>query len=374
MRIDRMEVEFGPWQLRGDIDGIFAGLCHARPTRFNLPDPLQVFHHRVSETRTRVVKVVSRNRQGSGRRPGPLFSGKLLARPGDHESISWVTAVIQMNPTRIAAYNIDAFRNPNVDLCLFADESVSDIRPEISLDGNDNVLPFEAVQGMEIEDWISFAGRILTAIADVISCCLGHVVHVPGFEDVETGSPYRHGHVTAYHPQARIHTIECYAELSTLDPTSLVAACESYFRPLGRRSRMRNYVLDYPASDSNRNSRSLSTTLPNDKPLRLYAKTSRRIRIEVTYSRSVLRDIIQRPRMVRLGNETDLGEVLLPIMNDSRSEINRAFSALYSALETSSSRGRNVYELLHHIALATLNEETTRLIVSNLINNGYIHA
>ncbi len=156
---------------------------------------------------------------------------------------------------------------------LLAGPAVLSDLEEHSLDGKDNILMGRSlIQYARRDAWGIHLARYWHAIRSKI-------------DDLITEAAEHVGLEVAWHPQINFKRLETYWEFAMEDPVSWVREVEPVLTPIGLSFEARTY--SYPdglsADAVVGNSRSLTIRIRPGVTLRVYAKTDRRVRLEIAH-------------------------------------------------------------------------------------------
>ena len=292
---DKIEITIGEWIIRTLYEPgfliFFEQLVPSRPD----DNPLTANRDPVEREGTWFVRQqaldptcptleIRRGGRGRGLRPGrPLVTGRLKTRrrPRDEEQGHFYARALSLelflNPTRFMHHQpIANWQAPPQDYPdlppprLTAGEAhLSESSGEASLDGNDNVL-FGRRR-------IHLA-RSATWLLNVQRYWLGLIV---AFNDIFYAAAEDHCGIE-FHPRLNLKTVETYWEYHIEDPINWVCEVEPYVRSMAISSETHHYPV--PSVGLDRNSRSIHVVLRSGVRMKVYAKTTHRVRIEVEHN------------------------------------------------------------------------------------------
>lgn len=225
-----------------------------------------------------VRKSPSLLRDNAGEIPRPLFAGRLRANVTSLQSLISIrlTADLKLNPTHYVRHSLPRGRRRQV-LAPFADvferEESPDTGTEQSLDGRDNWIPLteanayprtaSEIAALRQQYFLSVHSRYAYEIETAASRCRFEVQPIP----------------LAYRGQLGV--CESYWEFLHDEPIRLVEAMESTVARFCRTVAAHRYI-----RENEENALMLRCTVRAGVILRIYAKTNRRIRIEIEHDLS----------------------------------------------------------------------------------------
>jgi len=175
----------------------------------------------------------------------------------------------------------------------------------------------------------------------------GHFVRAPGFN---------------------LRAVETYFEFQHDDPIHVVAGMEPLFRSLGTDSSTRVYANVLRHTDYQHHSSAHTCRLVTGVSAKVYAKTTRRIRLEITH------DLTSSRRVATSHVRTDLAGLVLLLDETSAHDVREARSLMRLLERAMPPRGQQAppYELVRAIMAADENQDTQRALLSIIINGGGI--
>lgn len=220
-------------------------------------------------------------RRSVGRQPGiaaPLFSG-LLRVIGS--SAPWrVATLVSLNPTRFVRHQVGIYPTRMMQLegtsptpCLFRADVPSQHEGEFALMDQDNWIP-------DNRRWERFASPRLWPrhLRYYVSGALGGIT-----SDIQRAAvPVGVSIERATRNWLNVLSVETYWEFAANDPTGAVRSLEPW---LSTYASAQLSSADYPvqSAENVENSRRISLQTRIGETLKIYAKTNRRIRFEVTH-------------------------------------------------------------------------------------------
>lgn len=215
--------------------------------------------------------------------PPPIFSGSwqfshYVGQDLDIQTRTNTHLRLHLNPTRFARHQPSMpwreSRQPWPLPILFAEKASPEVNREIVLNDIDNWIP--SVERMlrftDSSRWQRHVARFFDAISDEFELELDRACETyPGPEVERTGHAIKLGEV------------ETYWEFAAENSTGLVSTLEPLLKSFSRRERTtRQFSQDLDRS-IDRNALSISVEVNPGRKIRIYAKTNRRVRIEVIH-------------------------------------------------------------------------------------------
>jgi hypothetical protein len=310
--------------------------------------------------------VIASGGRGRGRRPGaPLFGGVLEVGYPRGGGIITLTLNAYINPTRFAAHQ-PARHLAGVPIAewdqghprLYAREPTLAVGGEVSLDGGDNILLTPASRLFDRpEAWSRQLARYWQGLLETIDDAI-HAAAGPGDATVET-----------FRPSLNLRQAETYWEFRSTDPTVLVAQLEPYLWQLGAGAETRSF--DYPhgdvAAEIDGNSRSVRVQLRPGVLLKVYAKTSKRVRFEISHK---LRNVRGGWRHTS-SNISDLASWLEGLASDAAEHMNGALEHLELCSAVTSTQ-HSPSRLVRQVVTCAEGEVEADTVMSLLTENGVI--
>ena len=228
---------------------------------------------------------------------------------------------------------------------------------EFSLDGKDNVLMGRSnIQFTEgRERWAFSFGRYWEAL-------------VVRFHTIFTACAAGAQVALSFHPSVNLRTVETYWEFKVSDPCAWISEIEPLLAPLGLTSEARTYShRDGLATvGRNENSRRIAVKLRSGVKLRVYAKTTQRVRFEIEH------DLVENARPLEGGHTSaDLNEIyrwMAATAEDAAREVNIIF-ALLEAAQVRSDDDASVTELVVRITQALGNDALAMQLIMLIAAN-----
>ena len=189
---------------------------------------------------------------------------------------------------------------------------------------------------------------------------IGDAEHVPGAP--ERPQAVSIGHV----PNFNLREVETYWEVPSENPIADTYRLEPYLRSLGTDGQFRVYENVVADRQSDGNAPIISAKLVTGLWVKIYPKTTRRIRIELTH------DFRENRTVSSSHTFTDLSEmhrVILAASEDATREVNILLTSLRSIVEDDQ-RQYSPYELLEQIYSATNNPQVRAYLIRSIIENG----
>lgn len=277
---DKIDIELSAWVLTGDINTYAAFMRY-----FTGEDSLYgwAFTSRVDDT-LRATRIAIRSAQDENR---PLFSGIIkinrIVRDGGDFVRAYFSPVISINPTRYLWYqpmvnDIEAtpelWQLPASNLRAHLSSRRRLRTEEWALDGKDNVLLGQWNTLGRPEAWPIHLRRYLNAIVEFFDSAFRASVEVIDDLTIER-EPQRW--------RINLKSAESYVEFTPPDgihPIAWVRSVEDIFRSVSSGTEARDFEVRERES-SEANSRFIRLLFPDNRELRVYAKTNSRVRMEV---------------------------------------------------------------------------------------------
>lgn len=269
----------GHWRLgASDPFALFSALC--------APPRQGVLSFTGASLRRTTLQIRMGGRGKGERVGGPLFSGELRARrlrsQADFHTDAYSLALrLSLNPTRYVAHQISRrFAGISVDdwslpsPAMFRRRVVRSTKLETVLDGNDNVLLSGAAQAHgRPEAWTIHLHRYWTGLIHEIE------------EAFALGSSGSGVPVQRVAGHLNLRSVETYWEFADPDPIALVKALEPHLFQVGSKAEARSF--DYAhgerVSGRDQSARFVRVRLRAGVQLRVYAKTTGRVRFEIRH-------------------------------------------------------------------------------------------
>ncbi len=381
---DHLHVTFGDWKITGtteEIDALRERMA-APPMHARNGDP-----HTVMEIWGALFKRPQQHEDsrpplgvrketlciGCQMIPPPLFSGNwtfknYVQNPNARKSTT-TRLKLHLNPTRFLRYQPLVLRpDPAAEITwpeplLFAETGPTEVDGEIVLNNDDNWFP-------QTREWERFSSplrwrRYLRAYLDAIPLLL----------EAELDRTRQHPpHITWSRPKENLvlHSSETYWEFFSENPTALVASIKPLLDSFTARHReATSYRQDCDPSIDH-NALSLYAEINPGRAIRIYAKTNRRVRIEVLH-----RFGGEGGYRIDGGHTADewrvLPEMLEQLAQDSAELINRMF-VHFRSLNDVASVQIAPYDFLMEITHHARDLSIAQAIAAELIHNGNLAA
>ncbi len=307
---------------------------------------------------------ISANGRGSGgTAPRVLFTGALNARltGEDRRRIRFDLAI---NPTRFVRYQPYVARvgePPSTwELAppwMIRGRNQRSAFGEITLDGNDNVLLTDRQRSFARPDaWPLHLDRYLTTTFAMIDAM---VRQSAGYCGLRIDHPV----------EIWLHNVETYWEFGHADPVGLVEMLQPSLARLGGRFTSRQFPYGLNSSEQTGTTRSATVLVRSGLALKVYAKSNRRIRIEVVHD---LRDSARAIGGRRsTGDRQSLVQWLEALAEDAAAHVNSLLMECRSDL-TEEAPGRPGFALAYAIARATSDASVGEALLMLLVWNDAI--
>lgn len=391
---DKIELALGDWRVRGSEERVtrFLDLLGSEPFARATPAvagleggplrPDSLFTRHSGSQRYEVEMRVRGGGRGSVRSPGaPLFSGRLSAvrervNGANGEAIEGrrLKLDLSINPTRYVVHQPLPGRNPYVPPDTWGAPSLATRRTplrtphEASLDAKDNVLLGPRTQAFARPDvWPAHLLRYWEGILDQLNA---EFLRAAEGADVDLSRE----------PYLNLRSAETYWEFAAEDPIALVREMEPVLTALGIEASVREFAT-YPDGLAQRefvgNSLSIRVLLSTGVMLRVYAKTTRRIRFEVHHN---LRDCASvlggaHTTTARWGREARGHHALLDWLATLEVDAANRLNGVLEVLERQQGRPASSlrpYNLVHRVIRACPDDRTAENVLSLLVNTGAV--
>ncbi len=417
-RFDRIKLKIGDWHIRGFVDTLaaFFDLLGPYPTptlerphgphnvilatnRRLTPQDYGWMFNRPGGTIDMIRSLSFRRRRGldSGSRANdlPLVSGRLCIRdtsprgPDVYQDTiaKWLYLDVSLNLTRYIAHQpfprslaepwrLSELPEPNLRIqSRPPDASPSSMmlggqmETEIPLTHDDNVL-----LGVRRHlytppgSWPLHLGRYITGLEQAISQEFGRAAAIGGLSQLYPNDPTR---TQSYY---NLSEVETYFEFFDPNATRRVRLLEQLLAPIGLRNTTRRYRDGLAERGVIENSLSVRIVLESGRELRVYAKTTKRIRFEVIYD-------LSNPSVNELLNvgenrktTTSLEELIgwfQILAADAAQNVNRVLDEIASYSRPNETAA-TTYEFLSAIYSTINNTDRAEAIIQLLVENGFV--
>jgi hypothetical protein len=382
-RQDKLEILL-PWGTldgtQGSIDAVRGALgspvkaSRERLTSSDLQDGGWIFN-RPQQTRTARKKMTIRQRpcllSESEILAVPLFSGGLSfsnyyrGNP-NAETSARLRLSLALNPTRFArhqrpCFSLDGLAMIEPPRLLFRQRALrASFRGEFSLDERDNWIPDSqryghffcpAVWPRLVRNYI--AGTLEVISAEMERACIARGVEWNESFEASLSLPYA----------------ETYWEFSAPDPLKVVTLCESLLRRFTENPTRKRFFKTFAEGTVMHNSRSLSVDVRTGVQLVIYAKTNRRVRVEVRHRLGECADVLG--GSYRASSVREVCRMLRTLRQDGAAIVNTAFQFMRGQ-KTFPKDSVSVGQLLFEMVQAVGRWESAGTLLSMLMENGKI--
>lgn len=383
---DKIELNLGIWYVQGSESALrdyFRGLG-SEPATISSPSTacetqFRLFNSPVGKDPTTPRIHIPGGEQNGDRHPigVPLISGHLQTRRSTPRlserrihgyQCRSLEARLSINPTRFVNH-----QNMVPSDVVGPEDGWAGIEPrfttratvrhtalETSLDGNDNVLLSQralvfgrpALWPIHLEQYYQTIQSTLDNHIRRVAQISGLLVH----QDVHLN----------------LRSVETYWEFSDEDPTAVVSALAGPVCSYAENCATRTYSQGLIETNADGNSRSLRVRLGSGRILRIYAKTTGRVRFEIEH------DLVKNSRLLADCRHTStLPSVfknwIQQLAVSAADDVNTVLDHVASQSAHSPLSWRRSYHLVHAIAEVTNQREITRNLLSLLVNNHGIH-
>lgn len=366
---DRIEIELGDWLFIGDDSELQSGILHLREETYTsvigengLHNTYGLFGSRQGHYNNFTIAIHS----GRGVRIGaPLFAGRLKFRHSGGDDFSpsayQLSFQLELNPTRALNHqplhpDIRAGRQATSypPTHLHRRRALMRVGEEIVLDGSDNVILDARQQAMSTpQHWAHYRNLYLTEVDRFLDDVLCRAFRRPEL----TGSFRRV-------PRFNLTEVENYWEFRSDDPVRLVYQMEPLFRSLGTQGRFRRYEGVVTDLSTDGHVPALNSKLVEGVSAKVYAKTTRRIRVEAEH------DLRSSNRVSTAHTANDISTIIT-LIDEVAAHDAREVSTLLRTLELTGPAQRTqmpAYELVRRVLLATPDPSLQQPLLSILIN------
>ena len=394
-RQDRIKFKFGEWIIDGHQSSCEAFFLALSNSTWNNTDD-HLFSRLQGADGRRWLKFISRTDRGAQRVGAPLVDGEIVCqrvvRPnGNGPDGAWarykVFADVAVNPTRALAHQpvnsevIDFERGrreaaPNYNVSTLATAGQREyLRNERPIDPmDDNVLidrrwlmmarypHWESFSRLYLHDTFAlFAHLILDAAnncGDIHPIGLAH--EIDGAPDAPQVGTIGFSH------DYNLQQVETYWDIPAENPIATVYRWEPLLRSLGTEGRFRvydNVVFDRVSTG---NAPSISAKLVTGLWAKIYPKTTRKIRFELTH------DFRQHSTLITSHKFTSLermSNVIFEAATNAAEEANTLLQALQNVVDEDQEQ-YTPYELFNQIFSSTSDPQARQYLINSIIENG----
>ncbi|MEO9877508.1 MAG: hypothetical protein ABJM26_11170 [Anderseniella sp.] len=382
---DRIQVVLGTWLIEGD-DGpeenaagdLLYALSHLRVVDTVQDDrfdgSLHWFNAYQRSHGSFRLNFRSRGFGGHQTEHTPLIAGylntrRIASRTGSIRNSYQLQAYLSLNPTRFVRHRGwglmgnerqgDWYRTVDPSL-LLSRQVPAQHQGEVILRRNDNVLLTRREQSAGRADvWWNQVSCYYRNVWSFLDRCIGEQARE------------RQLRMTPAERHINLREVETYWEFETNDALHLVATLAPHLMTLSATSNMAAHSAEgiSPQQELDHNSLSVSLRVPRGRTVKLYSKTNRRVRLEITHDLSSNADAIG-------GSHTStevaaLFEWLGQISEDAAELANEVLDALRPNFGGVSEQ-LPAYVLFSQIYQAAPDQEVYDWLVSQLVNTGRI--
>ena len=401
-KIDQLEIDIGDWVLAGDQNGIgsFIGFLGAYPGEAGLASYMSSWPEVEREYFGRLFNVPKGDAswytrrlhfRGNGRGTGsmkagvPLAQGYLSVKPigtqSDDDGRRRMRFFAKLNPTRFVRHQINCWEDdrPPADWnwrtkfktrAIPLMNSVYRGESEAALDGKDNViLTNRSLAFANTEAWPHHMLNYFECFHRTVQREFLRVTRIVWPDD-----EFRQ-HVTSGPSFFQPKKVEVYWEFASSDPIREVRRLASTFSALGDAT----YFTEYPVSlwnySAEGNSVCVRVKLPQHLQMRIYAKTTERIRVEVVFDfkHDSIRKMVNEDDRSRIIT-SDLGE-LFGWFTRLYAKAAETFNLVFAELEQESEQSvsaMGIIDLVEAIYGTVSDQVCARRILRLLVENGRI--
>lgn len=271
VRQDKLDIHLGEWIIYAEDPRISDFIMFLGRDRSNSRNPNRAFQASTSldaVTFKKTIKILSSKHRNT---LTPLFSGLLIIKRINSTTFS-LKLQLSINPTRFCVYQNIGLRKRNssgMHAKLFAKQNRISYGDEYSLDGNDNVLLNSIAQTNGSEKYYyQLRQRYIAEIINYVDEEIAEF-NISDF------------HLIRFEPYYALRKIENYWDLSHENAVGAVKALEQGFRSITNTSLIALYEnLRIESADS---CIGLRCELRSGERLKIYAKTNKKIRMEIEH-------------------------------------------------------------------------------------------
>ena len=301
--------------------------------------------------------------------PVPIFAGELrysqyYRRERERITHTALTLVVNCNPTRFARFIMPnpQFGSDTVPLGIAAPECDD----EFALDGKDNwILQGEQDAACSAREWPKHVLRYLESIETLV---LAEIA----WASYETNTEFhRTGEAMVERVPLKLATVETYWEFEHETPLALVSTLHDLLQDFSMQTTARQFPSRQAIAAEGHEGNALFATLKirAGVTLKLYAKTNRRIRLEVEHDLQTNRRILADSH--RLQDLPQLAQCLSILTDNAAAILNRAFSHIRRRVAVGFG-AINEAHLLLRIGKLACNESIALVIVELLRSRGAV--
>ena len=288
-----------------------------------------------------------------------LFSGYLELGKSNHDGITGrntytLKLFLSLNPTRFCVHQNKRTRGGNRFLSptLLSREIPNNSDDEFSLDGNDNV----AISRMAKSNLSSsfYRGMLQTYINEIIN-----------YFDAELQTfSYDGFEIRSDRLSFSIPYVENYWDVECEDPTYETNRLKDCFAGLSNSNRVREYRTENDGA-----SLSLICKLRRGENLKIYAKTNRKIRVEIAQKYNKNADLTAN-RAYEVPTMEGILNFLLESEQSATNQANKYINALYEHLDYTPILRKTPVDFVTFLYSAVGDINLARSILSELVTNG----
>ncbi len=301
--------------------------------------------------------------------PPPLFSGNWTFnsyyRADEEERPTHTRLKLHLNPTRYARYQPfqpiprsepgSLWPEPR----LFAFHGAAEVNGEIVLNNNDNWIPDTKRMALFTNParWGRHLRTYLNAVPALFEAELNRLNAITPLITWECAE------------SLNLHSAETYWEFASENPTALVASLRKLLNSFTKRRREANLFRQDCDSKIDHNSLSLRAEINPGRDIQIYAKTNRRVRIEVVHTFTGGESEGHRLEGGHTANSWDrLPMMIESLAKDAAELVNRLFEHFRNQSGIIPAH-IPAYQLLYEIGQYSCDLGVGRLIASLLVHN-----
>ena len=244
-----------------------------------------------------------------------------------------------------------------------------DTSVETSLDGNDNVLIGRRVQAMARHNvWPTQLERYFRGIEDLIGSEFRRSERLLGLT-LEDDQPLSRDHYYA------LKKVETYFEFSCANPLRTLRKLQPILQSIGLSNKSRDYPNGLSQVASDGNATRIETKLRGACVLKIYAKTTQRLRFEITHDltkKSASRLLLANSNGYTTRSMEELLQWFPRLARDAARRVNEVLEQIARSQDQVTIEPASVYELLGEIFGSIPNEQRAKDFLKILVENGCI--
>lgn len=373
--LDKVEVELGDWLALGETDQIQAMLSDFTNSYINSSDGeiLRLFRQRNIPENISQFKI-DFSGAGKGRggaiRPAPVMAGSFKSARQRPFNVNYSQTSakpfcfdLSLNPTRYIQAQIPKKR-PKLGAPELVGQTTLIMSPEQDWFSDEKCfLPatnlivggYEKYRFALSQSWEEHLKHYLSVLENNLSILLSETA-------LENQVTVRRQYY------ASLKAVEFYWEFDSDSPINLVADLAPRLTSISLEHHTRDYPIGRNETESKGQSKRVSIALQKGVLLRVYAKTTKRVRFEVAFDKNGIESCTRR----RTTNADDeLFEWLQVLADAAAAHVNSIF-ALLKATERPFTDLARPHRLIHYICLSSDDPALSGALLDTLVHNGRI--